>query len=100
LGIRYTEIVLVNSFEQKAVEVVERNILVYFDGQDEMLMDIPEGRRVFKIRDGGNFCFDTRRCIPNKPTNKFSGSILECSRDLPPAQRRTGRSTAIRTREK
>ncbi|TWU37503.1 hypothetical protein Q31b_42910 [Novipirellula aureliae] len=69
-GIRYTEIVLVSSFEQKAVEVVNRNISVYFDDQDEMLMDISEGRGVFKIRNGGNFCFDSRRWLYSQETGK------------------------------
>ena len=62
-GIRYDEIILVQRFEDKAVVIREKNIGVYFDDQDEMLMHIPENVTVLKIRNGGNFEFKTKQWL-------------------------------------
>src|SRR5262249_32084215 len=42
-GVKYDQVVLVNSFREKAVRIAELGISVYFDDMDEMLMHIPEG---------------------------------------------------------
>jgi hypothetical protein len=69
-GINYTEIILVSSFEQKAEEITKRNIFVYFDDQDEILMHIPESVNVFKIRNGGNFDFDQKKWLYSEQTGR------------------------------
>src|SRR5438067_500363 len=48
--IRWDEIVLVQSFEEKAKVIAERGILVYFDDQPEMLKDIPSTVAVMLVR--------------------------------------------------
>ncbi|MCA9016942.1 MAG: hypothetical protein KDA77_16540 [Planctomycetaceae bacterium] len=62
-GIRYDEIILVQRFEDKATVFRDKNIGVYFDDQDEMLMHIPENVTVLKIRNGGNFDFDAKQWL-------------------------------------
>jgi len=69
-GINYTEIILVGSFEQKAEEITKRNIFVYFDDQDEILMHVPESVNVFKIRNGGNFDFDQKKWLYSEQTGR------------------------------
>jgi hypothetical protein len=54
-GIRCDEVVVVSSFEQKAAEIAQRGISVYFDDQDEILMHVPEDVTVLKVRNGGNY---------------------------------------------
>lgn len=60
LGIRYDELVLVNSFDAKADVIAEKNVTVYFDDQPEMLRNVPEGVHVFLYRNGGNYDFHDR----------------------------------------
>lgn len=60
LGIRYDELVLVDSFDAKADVIAEKNVKVYFDDQPEMLKNVPEGVHVFLYRNGGNYDFDDR----------------------------------------
>jgi len=62
-GIRCDDVVLVSNFDQKAEVIAERGISVYFDDQDEMLLHIPEGVAVLKIRNGGNYDFDARKWL-------------------------------------
>ena len=69
-GIRYDEIILVNRFEAKAEVIAAKNIGVYFDDQDEMLMHIPDTVTVLKIRNGGNFEFDTRQWLFSSTTGR------------------------------
>lgn len=60
LGIKYDELVLVDSFDAKADVIAEKNVGVYFDDQPEMLKNVPEGVHVFLYRNGGNYDFDDR----------------------------------------
>lgn len=69
-GIQCTEVVMVNSFEQKAEEIAKRNIFVYFDDQDEILMHVPESVNVFNIRNGGNYDFDERKWLYSEVTGR------------------------------
>ena len=69
-GIRYDEIILVQRFEDKAVVIENKGIGVYFDDQDEMLMHIPEGVTVLKIRNGGNFNADTKQWLYSATTGR------------------------------
>jgi len=70
-GIRCDEVVLVSSFDQKAVVIAERGISVYFDDQDEILLHIPEGVAVLKIRNGGNYDFDARKWLFSDQTGRM-----------------------------
>jgi hypothetical protein len=67
-GIRYDEVILVNSFAAKAKVIAERGISFYVDDQDEMTGDIPEAVKVFKIRNGGNFDFDEKKWLYSEKT--------------------------------
>lgn len=71
LGIRYNELVLVDSFDAKADVIAEKEIGVYFDDQPEMLKNIPEGVHVFLYRNGGNFDFDERLWLFSDRTAKL-----------------------------
>ena len=69
-GIRCDEVVVVNSFQQKATEIAKREISVYFDDQDEILLHIPEGVAVLKIRNGGNYDYKSRQWLFSEVTGK------------------------------
>lgn len=59
-GIRYSELVLVDSLEAKAHVIRDKGVLVYFDDPPETLRDIPPCVSVMLVRNGGNFDFDTK----------------------------------------
>jgi glutaredoxin-related protein len=67
-NVRYDELILVDSFANKAKILVERGISYYFDDQDEMTSGIPETVKVFKIRNGGNFDFDEKKWLYSNQT--------------------------------
>ena len=69
-GVKYDQIVLVDSFREKAARVAELGISVYFDDMDEMLMHIPEGVTVMKIRNGGNFDYTLGKWLYSKQTGR------------------------------
>ena len=71
LGIRYDELVLVDSFDAKADVVREHGVEIYFDDQPEMLRNMPEDVRVFLVRNGGNFDFEDRRWMLSNRTGKI-----------------------------
>ena len=60
-GVRYDELVLVDRMDAKAQVIADRGIGVYIDDQDEMTANVPDGVTVLKLRNGGNFCFETLR---------------------------------------
>ena len=70
-AIRYDDIVLVKSLDDKARVIRERGIAIYFDDQDECLKDIPLDRVVFKVRNGGNFDYETRRWLYSEETGQL-----------------------------
>jgi hypothetical protein len=70
-GIRCDEVILVSRFDEKADVIAERGISVYFDDQDEMLMHIPEGVTVLKIRNGGNYDFEARKWLFSDVTGRM-----------------------------
>jgi hypothetical protein len=70
-GIRSDEIILVNRFAAKADVIKEKKIAVYFDDQDEMLLHIPVGITVLKIRNGGNYDFETRQWLFSEVTGRM-----------------------------
>jgi hypothetical protein len=69
-GIKYDQVVLVDSFRGKAARIAELGISVYFDDMDEMLMHIPEGVAVMKIRNGGNFDYTLGKWLYSKQTGR------------------------------
>jgi uncharacterized HAD superfamily protein len=69
-GVKYDQIVLVDSFREKAARIAELGISVYFDDMDEMLMHIPEGVAVMKIRNGGNFDYTLGKWLYSKQTGR------------------------------
>ncbi len=70
-NIRWDELILVNSFEEKAKVIAEKGILVYFDDQPEMLKDIPQGVAVMLMRNEGNYDFDAKKWLFSKSTGKI-----------------------------
>jgi hypothetical protein len=68
--IKFTEIVSVASFAQKAKEIEKRGISVFFDDMDEVLLHIPSTVTVLKVRNEGNFDFDDKRWLYSKHTGK------------------------------
>lgn len=69
--IRWDELILVNSFEEKARIIAEKGILVYFDDQPEMLKDIPKGVNVMLVRNEGNFDFESKKWMMSKNTGRI-----------------------------
>ncbi len=70
-GIRSDEIILVNRFAAKAEVIKEKEISVYFDDQDEMLLHIPADVTVLKIRNGGNYDFAARKWLFSETTGRM-----------------------------
>ena len=68
--IRYTDLILVNRFEDKAEVIKEKGIRIYFDDQDEMLMHIPDTVTVMKVRNGGNFDSDSKQWLYSAATGR------------------------------
>jgi hypothetical protein len=70
-GIRYDELILVDSFDAKAKVVVDEGILVYFDDQPEMLKHMPARVNVMLVRNGGNFDFDAKLWMFSQKTGRL-----------------------------
>jgi uncharacterized HAD superfamily protein len=70
-GVKFDEVILVNSFKEKADVIREKNIKFFFDDMDEVIMHIPEDVMVFKVRNGGNFCSDSSKWLYSKNTGKL-----------------------------
>ena len=70
-GLKYEELILVDSFDGKADVIVEKKITVYFDDQPEMLKNIPAGVQVMLCRNEGNFNFDEQKWIMSRITGKL-----------------------------
>lgn len=69
-NVKYTDIIMVNSFEQKAVEIERLGISVFFDDMDEVLQHVAPGVTVMKVRNEGNFDFDEKRWLYSRHTGK------------------------------
>lgn len=70
-GIRYTDVVLVSSFDAKVTVIAERGISFYIDDQPEMLKHIPANVGVMLFRNEGNFDFEDRRWMFSEKTGKL-----------------------------
>jgi hypothetical protein len=69
--IRWDEIILVHSFDEKARVIAQKGLLVYFDDQPEMLKDIPPTVSVMLVRNGGNYDFDSKKWLFSKHTGRL-----------------------------
>jgi hypothetical protein len=69
-GVKYTDVILVNSFAEKAEVIARLGIDVYFDDQDEVLMHVPAGVTVLKLRNGGNYDAAERKWLYSKTTGR------------------------------
>jgi hypothetical protein len=67
-GIEVTEIILVNSLPEKAEWINKLGITVFFDDMDEVTKYIPYTVKVFKPRNSGNYCYDTKRWLYTEDT--------------------------------
>jgi hypothetical protein len=70
-GVQCDEVIVVSRFEAKAEVIAEHNLAVYFDDQDEILLHIPEGVTVLKIRNGGNYDFEDRKWLFSNRTGRL-----------------------------
>lgn len=70
-GIRFTDVVLVNSFDQKAEVIAERGISFYIDDQPEMLKHVGANVGVMLFRNEGNFDFEDRKWMLSEKTGKL-----------------------------
>lgn len=70
-GIRFTDVVLVSSFDAKAEVIAERQIAFYIDDQPEMLKNISAKTAVMLFRNEGNFDFEDRRWMMSDKTGKL-----------------------------
>ena len=69
--IRWDEIVLVHTFDEKAKVISEKGILVYFDDQPEMLKGIPPTVNVMLVRNGGNYDFEAKKWLFSRGTGRI-----------------------------
>lgn len=68
--IKYNEIIMVNSFEQKSREIDRLGISVFFDDMDEVLQHIAPNVTVMKIRNEGNFDYEEKRWLYSPHTGR------------------------------
>lgn len=69
--IKYDELILVSSFDEKAEVIVKNNILIYFDDQPEMIKHVPPTVNVMLVRNEGNFCFEDKLWMLSDKTGKL-----------------------------
>lgn len=72
LDIRYTDVILVSTCEEKADVVKRLGISVYFDDMPETLVNMPETTAVCLFRNTWNFDFEDRRWIFTDATGKIT----------------------------
>jgi len=70
-GIRFTDVVLVSSFAQKAEVIAERGISFYIDDQPEMLKNVSANVGVLLFRNEGNFDFEGKKWMLSEQTGKL-----------------------------
>lgn len=69
-GIKYTDLILVNSFAEKAKVIERLAIDVYVDDQDECLAGIGQETVVLKMRNGGNYDYAQRKWLHSAATGR------------------------------
>lgn len=69
--IKFTDVVLVNSFEAKSTVIEERSISFYIGDQPEMLKNVPAKVGVMLFRNEGNFDFEDQKWMLSDKTGKL-----------------------------
>lgn len=67
-GVRCDEVILVNSFEEKSNRIRQLGIEYFFDDMDEVIQHVKQECKVFKVRNEGNFCFDSKKWLYSDKT--------------------------------
>ena len=62
-GIAFDELAVAPSLEAKGELCALHGVDLFFDDQDECIVDVPESVVVCKVRNGGNFDFDRRQWV-------------------------------------
>jgi hypothetical protein len=70
-GVVYDELHFAQSLADKGRLCREVRIDVYFDDQDECVVEVGEETTVFKIRNGGNFDFAAKRWLSTPKLTRF-----------------------------
>jgi uncharacterized HAD superfamily protein len=70
-GIHYTDLILVNSFDEKAKVIQENGISIFFDDQPEMLKEVAPNCHVMLVRNEGNFDFNDKKWMLDHKTGKI-----------------------------
>ena len=70
-GIRFDDVVLVDSFDAKAEVIAERGISFYIDDQPEMMRNISPRVGVMLFRNEGNFDFNDKKWMLSEKTGKL-----------------------------
>ncbi len=70
-NIHYNELILVNSFDEKAKVIREQGISVFFDDQPEMLKNVSPTCDVMLVRNEGNFDFKDKKWMLSNQTGKI-----------------------------
>jgi hypothetical protein len=69
-GIKFSDVILVDSFAQKADVIARLGISVYVEDQDEVLMYVPESVTVLKMRNGGNYDAAQKKWLYSSATGR------------------------------
>ncbi|MBR9802625.1 hypothetical protein GYB59_13490 [bacterium] len=69
--IRFTDVVLVGSFDQKAEVIADRQVSFYIDDQPEILKNISANTAVMLFRNEGNFDFGDKKWMLSDQTGKL-----------------------------
>lgn len=67
LNIQYDELVITSKKEDF---ILKEGITIYYDDTDEYFKNLPSSVTVFKIRESGNFNFDTNKWIYGENTGE------------------------------
>lgn len=70
-GIRFTDVVLADTFEAKAEIIAERGVSFYIDDQPEMLKNVSAKVAVMLFRNEGNFDFEDQKWMLSNETGKL-----------------------------
>lgn len=70
-GVRCCELILVNSFAEKAEVIAREGITVFFDDQPEVLKTIAPACGVMLVRNEGNFDYEDRKWMLSDNTGKL-----------------------------
>jgi hypothetical protein len=70
-GVQFDELVIAASLEGKGELCATHGVDLFFDDQDECIAAVPERVLVCKVRNGGNFDFQSRRWLSTSRLTKL-----------------------------